>query len=49
MSPENIDIVRRLFARFGATPVGIEEAVRAGLFAPDAEFDFSALYPRGWF
>ncbi len=45
MSRENVEIVRRLFAEFGATREGVEEAARAGLFAPDAEFDFSALYP----
>jgi ketosteroid isomerase-like protein len=45
MSEENVELVRRLFAEFGVTRTGVEEAVRAGLVVPDAEFDFSALYP----
>jgi ketosteroid isomerase-like protein len=45
MSQENVDIVRRAFAEFGADPAGAEEAARAGLVAPDAEVDLSAVYP----
>jgi ketosteroid isomerase-like protein len=44
MSQENVEIVRRVFAEFGATRAGIEEAARAGLFAPDAGIDLSARY-----
>jgi ketosteroid isomerase-like protein len=47
MSQQNVEIVRRAFAEFGLTPVGMEEAVRAGFVAPDAEFDLSAVYPDG--
>jgi ketosteroid isomerase-like protein len=47
MSRENVEIVRRAFAKFGLSPTGVEEAARAGLLAPDAELDFSALYPDG--
>jgi len=47
MSQENVDLVRRLIAEFGPSRAGIEEAARVGLVAPDAEFDFSALYPDG--
>ena len=47
MSQENVDIVRRAFAEFGLSPAGVEEAARAGLVAPDAEFDLSAVYPDG--
>ena len=47
MSEENVEIVRRAFAEFGLSPTGVEEAARAGLLAPDAELDFSALYPDG--
>jgi ketosteroid isomerase-like protein len=48
MSEENVDFVRRGFADFGSSPTeGIEEAFRAGAFAPDAELDFSAMYPDG--
>jgi ketosteroid isomerase-like protein len=37
-----------VFAEFSASPVvAVEEATRAELLAPDAEFDFSALYPDG--
>ena len=42
-----MELVRRAFAGFGISPSGIEEASRSGLFAADAEFDFSALYPDG--
>jgi ketosteroid isomerase-like protein len=45
MSQENVEIVRRAFAEFGLS--GVEEAIRAGLVAPDAELDFSAMYPDG--
>jgi ketosteroid isomerase-like protein len=47
MSQENVEIARRALAEFGASPAQIEEAARAGLLAPDAELDFSALYPDG--
>ena len=46
MSEENVELVRRAFAEFAATS-WVEEANGAGLVAPDAEFDFSALYPDG--
>jgi hypothetical protein len=45
MSEENVEIVRRAFAEFGASRTVVEEAARAGLVAPDAEFDLSAVYP----
>ncbi|MEK6272363.1 MAG: nuclear transport factor 2 family protein [Actinomycetota bacterium] len=47
MSQENVEFVRRALAEFGVTREGFEEGARAGLIAPDAEFDFSALYPDG--
>jgi ketosteroid isomerase-like protein len=46
MSQENVDLVRRAYAEFGL-PAGVEEAARAGLVAPDAEFDLSDVYPDG--
>ena len=46
MSEENVNVVRRTFTEF-ATTSWVEEAARAGLVAPDVEFDFSALYPDG--
>jgi ketosteroid isomerase-like protein len=46
MSEQNVEVVRRAFAEFPAL-AWVEEAARAGLLAPDAEFDFSALYPDG--
>src|SRR5688572_3063720 len=47
MSQENVEFVRRAIAEFGVTRDGMDEAARAGLIAPDAEADFSALYPDG--
>src|SRR5215208_6922339 len=49
MSQENVETVRRGFAEFGdrATSGGLEEAVRIGLIAPDAQLDFSGMYPDG--
>jgi ketosteroid isomerase-like protein len=49
MSQENIEIVRRAFAEFGEYPATgrLEEAVRTGRIAPDAELDFSGMYPDG--
>jgi hypothetical protein len=47
MSQENIDLARRALAEFAVSPTGVKDAARAGLIAPDAEFDFSALYPDG--
>jgi hypothetical protein len=47
MSQENVEVVRRAFTQFGSSPTGVEELARAGLLAPDAEFDFSAVYPDG--
>jgi ketosteroid isomerase-like protein len=50
MSQENVEIVRQAFADFAgdATARGmLEQAVRGGLLAPDAELDFSAMYPDG--
>jgi ketosteroid isomerase-like protein len=48
MSQENVDLVRRVFAEFSDSPVvAVDDAARAGLVAPDIEFDFSALYPDG--
>jgi ketosteroid isomerase-like protein len=49
VSQENVEIVRRAFAELaGESPqTVIEEILRAGLAAPDAEFDFSAMYPDG--
>jgi hypothetical protein len=34
MSQENVEIVRRVFAEFGLSPTGIEEAAPAGLLPP---------------
>jgi ketosteroid isomerase-like protein len=47
MSQENVDLVRRAYAEFGPDPAGVEEATRAGVVAPDVEFDFSDVYPDG--
>ena len=47
MSQENVGIARRALAEFGASSAQIEEAASAGLVSPDAELDFSALYPDG--
>jgi ketosteroid isomerase-like protein len=47
MSEENVEIVRRVYADFGLSPRRVQEAARAGLIAPDAAFDYSALYPDG--
>jgi hypothetical protein len=47
MSRENVEIVRRVYADFGLSPRRVEAAARAGLIAPDAAFDYSALYPDG--
>ena len=47
MSQENVELVRRLYADFGLSPTQVQAAARAGLIAPDAEFDYSALYPDG--
>ena len=47
MSEENVELVRRAFAEFGATRDGVEKAARSGLVAPDIEIDFSALHPDG--
>ena len=47
MSQENVEIARRALAEFGASSAQIEEAASAGLVSPDAELDFSALYPDG--
>jgi ketosteroid isomerase-like protein len=49
MSEENMEVVRRLFARFGeyVTAEALRQAVRDGLVAPDGEIDFSAMYPDG--
>jgi ketosteroid isomerase-like protein len=50
MSEENVGIVRQAFAEFGkyagtALQAFLEEEARAGRIAPDAELDFSAMYP----
>ena len=50
MSQENVEIVRQAFAEFGesagtALQAFLEEEARAGRIAPDAELDFSAMYP----
>jgi len=49
MSEENVEFVRRAFTEFAgeSAQTVIEEIVNAGLAAPDAEFDFSAMYPDG--
>jgi ketosteroid isomerase-like protein len=47
MSEENVEFVRRALPWFGGPPAGVVEAARAGHIAPDAEFDFSAVYPDG--
>ena len=47
MSQENVELVRRTFTELGPSVTWVERAARAGLVAPDAEFDFSALYPDG--
>jgi ketosteroid isomerase-like protein len=49
MSQENVEIVRRAYAEFDLSAGGLEAAARAGLIAPDVEFDYSALYPDGRF
>jgi len=49
MSEENVEFVRRAFTEFAgeSAQTVIEGIVNAGLAAPDAEFDFSAMYPDG--
>ena len=47
MSQENVEIARRMYADFGLYRRRVEAAARAGLIAPNAEFDYSALYPDG--
>jgi ketosteroid isomerase-like protein len=49
MSQENVEIVRQAFVDFGEQPTtaALEEAARTGSVAPDAELDFSAMYPDG--
>jgi ketosteroid isomerase-like protein len=47
MSQENVEIVRRVYADFGLSPRLVEAAAHAGLIAPDAVFDYSALFPDG--
>jgi ketosteroid isomerase-like protein len=49
MSQENVEIMRQAFADMGerATAEAFEELARAGSIAPDAELDFSAMYPDG--
>src|SRR5215207_6196996 len=49
MSQENVKIVRRAFAEVGEsfTTTALDNGVRAGLIAPDAELDLSAMYPDG--
>jgi ketosteroid isomerase-like protein len=49
MSRENVEIMRQAFADFGVRPTRetIEELARAGSIAPNAELDFSAMYPDG--
>ena len=47
MSEQNVELVRRLYADFGQSPRLVEAAAQAGLIAPDAEFDYSALLPDG--
>jgi ketosteroid isomerase-like protein len=47
MSQENVELVRLVYADFGLSPRRVEAAARAGLIAPDAAFDYSALYPDG--
>ena len=47
MSEENVELVSRVYADFGLSPRLVEAAAQAGLIAPDAEFDYSALLPDG--
>jgi hypothetical protein len=49
MSQENVEIMRQAFAEFGERPKteALKELARAGSVAPDAELDFSAMYPDG--
>jgi ketosteroid isomerase-like protein len=50
MSQENVEIVRQAFSDFAesvTTTAILEQAVRARLLAPEAELDFSAMYPDG--
>ena len=47
MSRANVEIVRRVYADFGLSPRLVEAAAHAGLIAPDAVFDYSALLPDG--
>jgi ketosteroid isomerase-like protein len=49
MSEENVELVRQTFAGWGDTEEArrafLEEAGRSGRIAPDAELDFTAMYP----
>ena len=49
MSEENVQHARNMFANWGEDEQSrrtfFEEAARAGRIAPDAELDFSAMYP----
>jgi ketosteroid isomerase-like protein len=47
MSQDNVELVRRVYADFGMSPRLVEAAAHAGLIAPDAVFDYSALLPDG--
>ena len=47
MSQENVELVSRVYGDFGLSPRLVEAAAQAGLIAPDAEFDYSALLPDG--
>jgi hypothetical protein len=47
MSEENVELASRLYADFGLSPKLVEAAAQAGLIAPAAEFDYSALLPDG--
>jgi ketosteroid isomerase-like protein len=49
MSEENVEFARQAWARVGgaADTAFLEEEARAGRIAPDAELDFSAMYPDG--
>jgi ketosteroid isomerase-like protein len=45
MSEENVEIVRRAYEALGPYPGRVDESTWARWIAPDAEADFSAIYP----
>jgi ketosteroid isomerase-like protein len=45
MSEENVELVRRAYEALGPYPGRVDESTYARWIAPDAEADFSAVYP----